>query len=72
MANRGHEGYQIGFPRQGRWKVRLNSDWVGYDPEFGNHPGDDTMAEQVKKDGMPCNGKINIGPYSAIVLSQDT
>jgi len=29
-------GYRMGFPRDGRWKVRFNSDWNGYDPSFAN------------------------------------
>ncbi len=26
--------YRIGVPRAGRWRVRFNSDWDGYDPDF--------------------------------------
>ena len=26
--------YRVGVPRAGRWRVRFNSDWDGYDPEF--------------------------------------
>ena len=72
MANCAFEGYRIGFPRQGKWKVRFNSDWDGYDPSFGNHPGNDVIVKRGKNDGMPCNGTIGIGPYSAIILSQDS
>lgn len=71
FANRGYQGYTIGFPCQGRWTVRLNSDWEGYDPEFGNHPSHDTMAESGEWDGMPCRGDVGIGPYSVVILSQD-
>ena len=71
MANCALEGYRIGFPRQGKWKVRFNSAWDGYDPSFGNHPGNDVIVKRGKNDGMPCNGTIGIGPYSAIILSQE-
>jgi len=71
MANCAFEGYRIGFPRQGKWKVRFNSAWDGYDPSFGNHPGNDVIVKRGKNDRMPCNGTIGIGPYSAIILSQE-
>ena len=71
LANRGHESYDIGFPSAGVWRVRFNSDWVGYDPEFGNHSSFDVRAIPGARDGMPCHGSIGIGPYSAIILSQE-
>jgi 1,4-alpha-glucan branching enzyme len=71
MANRGFDSYHIGFPREGLWKVRFNSDWSGYDATFGNHPSYNTVAEQGARDGMVSNGNLSIGPYSVIILSQD-
>jgi 1,4-alpha-glucan branching enzyme len=71
LANRGYDSYTIGFPREGSWRVRLNSDWTGYDPEFGNHFSYDTVANRGKRDGMIYNGNVGIGPYSVIILSQD-
>ena len=71
MANRPLDGYKIGFPRAGKWEVRFNSDWSGYDPSFSNHRAKDVVAKRGKKDGMPFSGIIGIGPYSAIILSQD-
>ncbi len=71
MANRGYGSYTIGFPRPGRWRVRFNSDWEGYDPSFGNHFSYDAEASVGTRDHMPCHGNIGIGPYSVIVLSQD-
>ena len=72
MANRPLDGYKIGFPRAGKWEVRFNSDWSGYDPSFSNHRAKDVVAQRGKKDGMPFSGIIGIGPYSAIILSQDS
>ena len=63
--------YTIGFPRSGSWKVRFNSDWIGYDPEFGNHLSYNTVANHGARDGMDCNGNVGIGSYSLIILSQD-
>jgi 1,4-alpha-glucan branching enzyme len=71
MANRSYDSYAIGLPRAGLWKVRFNSDWAGYDAEFGDHFSYDTVAEAGEIDGMPYHGNIGIGPYTAIILSQD-
>lgn len=71
MANRSYDKYRIGFPRPGVWRVRFNSDWIGYNPGFSNHPSNDTVVKEGKRDGMPGKGDIGIGPYSAVILSQD-
>jgi 1,4-alpha-glucan branching enzyme len=71
MANRVYSDYRIGFPRGGLWRVRFNSDWSGYDPGFGNHFSYNTLASWGTKDGLPYHGTVGIGPYSAIILSQD-
>ncbi len=71
LADRGYDRYQIGFPRGGEWKVRFNSDWDGYDPDFGNHTSYPTTPSFGEKDSMPFHGDIGIGPYTAIILSQD-
>jgi len=71
MANQGYESYCMGFPREGTWRVRFNSDWAGYDPGFGNHSSHDPVAHWGAKDEMPCYGNVGIGPYSAVILSQD-
>lgn len=71
LANRSHDAYRIGFPRQGTWKIRFNSDWSGYAASFGNIGGNEVVAGQGEKDGKPCSGDVAIGPYSAIILSQD-
>jgi 1,4-alpha-glucan branching enzyme len=70
FKNAGYTSYTIGFPRPGTWYVRLNSDWSGYAPDFGNHLSYDTIADWNRVDGLPCSGNVGLGPYSAIVLSQ--
>ncbi len=72
FANRGYNSYMIGLPRGGQWRVRFNSDWVGYDPSFGNWLGYDTETNGAVKDGLPTAAKIGIGPYTALILSQDS
>ena len=71
FANRAYDGYTIGLPRPGVWRVRLNTDWPGYDATFGGQPSDDFQALQTPRDGLPCSGDVGLGPYTAIVLSQD-
>ncbi|MCE2882362.1 MAG: alpha amylase C-terminal domain-containing protein [Planctomycetaceae bacterium] len=64
-------GYRIGFPRDGRWKVRFNSDWNGYDASFGNTGTYDLDASNATPwDGLPASGIFDIGPYSCVVFSQ--
>lgn len=70
-ANRSYGGYSLGFPRAGCWRVRFNSDWQGYSPDYGNVPGYDTLAGGSSQNGMPFQANIGIGPYSVLVLSQD-
>jgi 1,4-alpha-glucan branching enzyme len=71
FANKGYSSYQIGFPRNGMWRVRFNSDSSVYDAFFGNWSSSDTPANQPGLDGMPNGASIGIGPYTAVILSQD-
>jgi len=71
MMNQNRDGYTIGFPRGGLWKTRFNSDSNKYGPDFANHPAFDVQAHEEKIDGLPCSGKISIGPYTVVIFSQD-
>lgn len=71
FANRSYDSYRIGLPRAGVWRVRLNSDWGGYSPVFTSHSSFDLVAGEGSRDGMPFNGAVGIGPYAALILSQD-
>jgi len=71
FSQRAHPAYTVGFPRGGRWRVRFNSDWAGYDPSFGGPHAYDTEARPGERDGLPFRGDVGIGPYSALILSQD-
>jgi 1,4-alpha-glucan branching enzyme len=66
-----HPGYRVGVPRAGRWRVRFNSDWAGYDPEFEAVPALDADSEPVPADGMGQTIVVGLGPYSVVILSQD-
>jgi 1,4-alpha-glucan branching enzyme len=71
FANRSYDSYSLGFPRSGLWRVRLNSDWGGYSADFGSHPSYDVFAEPGPMDGLGYHGSLSIGPYTAVILSQD-
>jgi 1,4-alpha-glucan branching enzyme len=71
FANRSYDSYTLGMPRAGQWRVRFNSDWQGYNADFGNHMGYDTMAGSGPMDNMPFQANVGIGPYSVLILSQD-
>ena len=63
--------WYIGVPRPGRWHVRFNSDWDGYDPEFETVDSLDTDSEAEQHDGMAQRIAVGLGPYSVVILSQD-
>lgn len=71
FANRAHEAYTIGLPSGGHWRVRFNSDWEGYDEEFGNFESLDTEAEAGVYDDQPFHASFGLAPYSVLVLSQE-
>jgi len=64
------EGYVIGFPAAGMWKLRFNSDWQGYSEDFGSHPSADVVTEPGLYDGLPFHAPCSIGPYSVLIFSQ--
>ena len=63
--------YSIGFPAEGRWIVRFNSDSKDYDSEFGNAGPATVLATRRGQDELPASGTVTIAPYSALILSQD-
>jgi 1,4-alpha-glucan branching enzyme len=71
VANRSYDDYRIGMPRQGEWRLRFNSDWHGYSPDFGTQASFDTATDSQPRDAMPFSASVGIGPYSALILSQD-
>ncbi|MES2730579.1 MAG: alpha-amylase family glycosyl hydrolase [Bacteroidota bacterium] len=70
FSNQGYENYRIGFPASGMWRMRLNTDWEGYDQDFNNQPAFDTEAQDHPYDVFQHSGNISIGAYSVIILSQ--
>jgi 1,4-alpha-glucan branching enzyme len=82
LSHNAHGDYQIEFPSPGLWRLRLNSDWIGYSRAFGNQACSDVNAgarssdqsqdrNTAPRDGLPASGTVRIGPYSVLVFSQD-
>ncbi|WP_448699002.1 alpha-amylase family glycosyl hydrolase [Mucilaginibacter sp. AW1-3] len=71
FSSEGYSDYRMGFPDAGMWKIRFNSNWDGYDQDFGDFESLDTEAFEGECDGQPFNANVAVAPYSAIVLSQD-
>jgi 1,4-alpha-glucan branching enzyme len=71
FANRAFDRYTIGVPRSGLWRVRLNSDWSGYDSAVGNQLSPDSVADATPYDGLPFSIQVGIGAYAALIMSQD-
>ena len=61
----------IGLPRGGNWRVRFNSDWEGYDQEFGNFDSLDTHAEEGIYDDQAFHGSFGLASYSVLIISQE-
>ncbi|MBD0404893.1 alpha-amylase family glycosyl hydrolase [Flammeovirga sp. EKP202] len=70
FGNKSYGNYKIGLPNGGLWKVRFNSDWNGYSPDFSNHFSYNTEAFYEDQDNLPFSGNIGLGPYSMIIISQ--
>lgn len=64
------DGYVIGFPAAGTWKLRFNSDWQGYSEDFEGHPSISVVAEPGEYDGLPWHAALSIGSYSVLIFSQ--
>jgi 1,4-alpha-glucan branching enzyme len=64
FANKVQSDYVLNFPTDGTWKVRFNSSWKGYSSDFDEMG----VAESIAENGR---GKLDLAPYSAIILSQD-
>lgn len=62
--------YGVGFPAEGPWQVRWNSDDSAYNADFSNRGSQGAVAYPGPCDAMPCRGEVSVAPYSVLVLSQ--
>ena len=66
-----YDAYAIGFPADGHWKARFNSDWRGYDEEFSDQEVFDVVTQDQECDGLPQSATLSLAPYSVVIYSQD-
>ncbi len=64
------EGYSIGLPQPGTWKLVFNSDWNGYSEQFQGYASADVKAVAGEYDGLPNRAEVNIGAYSVLIFGQ--
>ncbi len=64
FSNRHFDSYDVEFPRLGTWRVRFNSTWKGYSPDFK-----DVQVPEVTVENT--TGSLELAAYSALILSQD-
>lgn len=64
FSNKTLENYKLGMPRDGLWQVRFNSSWSGYGQDFKE-------VELTSTESINGQAEVNLGPYSAVILSQD-
>ena len=72
IANLSHEpqdGYRIGMPAPGPWRLLFNSDASSYSDGFGDHPSADLIATGEGYDGLVAGAEISIAGYSLLVYS---
>jgi 1,4-alpha-glucan branching enzyme len=70
LTNRQVTDHVIGLPRAGDWRVRLNGDDRAYGSDFGEVRCPDPTAEAVPADGLAYRGKVTLGAYAFVILSQ--
>ncbi|WP_228386767.1 alpha-amylase family glycosyl hydrolase [Ornithinicoccus halotolerans] len=63
--------YPLGMPRPGRWRVRCNTDAPLFGPGLGAVHVTDLDTEPHGYDGYGQHARVTIGPYAALVYSQD-
>ena len=63
--------YTIGFPATGHWSLRFDSHAAVYSADYEGQVSGDVVAEAGEYDGQPAHGKVNLGPYSGLIFSQN-
>lgn len=65
------DGYRVGLPRAGTWRLRCNSDAPMFGDDFGAVHAPDLEAAPAPWDHQQFSAEFTIGPYTALVYSQD-
>ncbi len=65
------EGYSIGFPQAGEWKLRFNSDATLYHDQMDETPSGNITAVEEPRDGYAFSAAVTIGAYACLVYTQE-
>ena len=71
LSTRVIAGYRVGLPWCGTWRLRCNSDAPLFGHDFGVAHTTDLNAAPVPWDNQRFSAELTIGPYTALVYSQD-
>lgn len=71
MSNRTLTDYAIGFPAEGQWSLRFDSHAAVYSADYEGQVSGDVTAAPESYDGQPACGRLAIGPYTALIFSQN-
>lgn len=63
--------YKVGFPRAGKWNLRINSDNEYYDADFSHLGVFDVDTAEGEMDDCGQFASLQIPPYSALIFSQE-
>ena len=70
FAHQPAEDVSIPLPAGGAWRLRLNTDWEGYSPDFANFPSTDLEGGEGGPDGAAASAAFAIGAYSALIFTR--
>lgn len=59
------ESYELSLPLAGKWRVRFNSSWSGYSPEFAQTDVSQVTTDEQQKVTLP------LSDYNVLILAQD-
>ncbi len=71
MSASPREGYRIGMPVEGRWRMRVNTGSGAYGDNGGDGGPAEVQAAGEGADGLPASAIVSIPAYSLLILSQD-
>lgn len=64
FGNHAYNDYVLNFPRDGVWKMRFNSAWRGYSPDFKQKQVEDVVVQNGQ-------GTVVLPASAALIFSQD-
>ena len=60
----------LDMPGAGPWRLRLNTDWSGYSPDFDDHHSTDIIAAEGDREVGRGHAVLSIGPWSALIYTR--